>query len=253
MKYPEINNYTNVATLEGEVWKPVKGLEEYYEISNIGRVKRLERTQMNSNQVCSFPVTYPEMIMVATPDSKGYPQVVLRVGGEFVRVARVHRLVAEAFLEPASNDVIAEARLSDVDYVSVNHKDTDTMNPHVDNLEWCSTLYNAQYRADERDYSKTKGEACHANLLTEAQVLEIVELLKEKKLSQDKIAKLYGVKQITISNLWTGRSWAWLTGIPRKERSWNNRVNISARSSMDLEQEPSTLRVVGSNPTGRTI
>lgn len=45
----------------------------------------------------------------------------------------VHRLVAEAFLENAEN------------LISINHKDENGLNNHIDNLEWCTNRYNCIY------------------------------------------------------------------------------------------------------------
>ena len=50
---------------------------------------------------------------------------------------------------------------------------------------------------------------------------DVDEILRLRKIgmSQQDIADIFGVKQITISNICTGRSWAWYTGIKRKERT----------------------------------
>lgn len=217
MKYPELNSLSLVLCLNGEEWRDVVGYEGIYQVSSLGRVKRLQRTQMNRNQVCEFPVTYPEIVMQIHPDSHGYPQAVL--SHPIRRVARVHRLVAEAFLEEPSEALKADCYEAGFDCVLVNHKDTDPMNATLDNLEWCSLAYNNQYRADERSYAGNRGANNYCATLTEDDVTEIITLLQQKVMSQEKIAALYGVKQITISNIWTGRSWAWYTGIERKPRS----------------------------------
>lgn len=45
----------------------------------------------------------------------------------------IHRLVAKHFIDNPYN------------YPEVNHKDEDKTNNHIDNLEWCTHLYNMNY------------------------------------------------------------------------------------------------------------
>lgn len=214
MYYPELNKLSNVLCLEGEVWKDIKDFEGYYQVSNMGRVKRLAISVFRKG----IEFKYKERVFIVHNDSRGYPQVVLNFNKK--RTARVHRLVAEAFLEHPSDELIAECREAGLDYVPVNHLDENPCNASVTNLEWCSLGRNSTYGFSFIKRKLSKGSSSYAAVLNEADVLEIVCLLKDGDLSQEKIADRYGVKQITISNIWTGRSWSHLTGIPWKERSW---------------------------------
>ena len=101
-----------------EVWKSVVGYEGYYEVSNLGRVRRVT----NKNNLL-VPNTLPY----------GYLQVCLSVNA-VRKQHRIHRLVAEAFLPNPNNLPI------------VNHKDWNPSNNRVDNLEWCDVKYNNSYR-----------------------------------------------------------------------------------------------------------
>lgn len=65
-------------------------------------------------------------------DKDGYLIVSMYRNGKRV-VSKVHRLVAETFIPNPDN-------LPDI-----NHKDEDKTNPHKDNLEWCTEMYNNAY------------------------------------------------------------------------------------------------------------
>ena len=104
-----------------EVWKPVKGYEERYQVSNLGNVKSLNYHRENR-----------ESLLTQCKDSYGYLVVLLYKNGKR-KTCAVHRLVAEAFLR------------NECDLPSINHKDENKENNHADNLEYCSVAYNNLY------------------------------------------------------------------------------------------------------------
>lgn len=115
---------------EQEVWKPVVGYEGYYEVSNLGRIKSVERTVIMKNGVLR-PIH--ERIMRPSAQKTGYLNITLSKCGELQRHVRVHRLVAEAFIPNPNN------------LPEVNHKDENKQNNRADNLEWCDRRYNNIY------------------------------------------------------------------------------------------------------------
>lgn len=80
-----------------EEWRPVVSWEGLYEVSSLGRVKRLHRVRSNPSGGTS---TLPERVMVITPGTKGYSKVALTQNGVQKHYS-VHRLVCEAFHGPA--------------------------------------------------------------------------------------------------------------------------------------------------------
>ena len=107
-----------------EIWKPISGYEGIYEISNLGRVKRL--TGRNGAVLKEGHILKPN-------NSRGYLYVGLSTANSGKATTLVHRLVADAFV-PNPNG-----------YHEVNHKDENKMNNCADNLEWCSRAYNMAY------------------------------------------------------------------------------------------------------------
>ena len=101
--------------METEIWKKHPEIEKL-EVSSFGRVRSVK-----GHYYTSFPI------------NSGYLQVGFRMNGKCVH-KYVHRLVAQAFIDNPEN------------LPQVNHLDCDRSNNNVDNLEWCTGLYNSQYR-----------------------------------------------------------------------------------------------------------
>lgn len=104
-----------------EKWVDVKGYEGLYQVSNFGKVKSLKRTRKNHSKL----QIVEEKIKNTRVDPQGYLMLDLYKDNK-AKTTRVHRVVAEAFLPNVD------------DKPTVNHKDGNKANNHVDNLEWAS-------------------------------------------------------------------------------------------------------------------
>lgn len=114
---------------EVEIWKPIEGYENRYEVSNHGRVKSLGRKyDCFGKKKCLLS----EKIMKLHLHNNGYKVVWLRKDKTHVKFF-VQRLVAEAFI-PNPNAVPV-----------VNHIDCDKTNNHIANLEWMTFSENTTY------------------------------------------------------------------------------------------------------------
>lgn len=110
-----------------ELWKDIKDFEGLYQISNMGRIKSLARPCKG------FGYKYAvDRIIKPLRMANGYYEAVLfRNGKRTIRM--LHRVVAEAFIPNPDNLPL------------VNHKDENPQNNAVENLEWCTPKYNANY------------------------------------------------------------------------------------------------------------
>ena len=119
-----------------EIWKDIyffdfikNELVDYrgiYQVSNEGRVKSLKRTDFSGNKL--------KEKIIKPKTTEGYKSVGLCKNGK-VRNFQVHRLVAFMFLENTNKE----------DNIFINHKDENPSNNCVENLEWCTPLYNVTY------------------------------------------------------------------------------------------------------------
>lgn len=144
--------------INNEVWRPVVGYEGLYEVSNYGRVKRLERVIYKSNiKGTTYPATYNEKILSPVKHKLGYLYVNLRTENDGVHFCLIHRLVAIAFIPNPNN------------YSEVNHKDENKTNNNVENLEWCDRRYNMQYGgipdATKNRFSKKVAQIDNGNVV----------------------------------------------------------------------------------------
>lgn len=122
-----------------EEWRDIEGYGGLYQVSNLGRVKSLDRTVTKSNGVL---LSIKGKILKLRPDTNGYVRACLSKDAVEIDYT-VHRLVAMTFLSNPNN------------LPEVNHKDENKKNNSVDNLEWCTSLYNNNYGSHNENHSKT--------------------------------------------------------------------------------------------------
>lgn len=106
-----------------EIWKPIKDYEGLYEVSNLGRIKRIAPARG----------TTAGYIFNPSIDKKGYLRTRLTDNNGKGKTIKVHRVVCTAF-HPNPNN-----------FPQVNHKDTIKKNNYANNLEWCDNDYNKNH------------------------------------------------------------------------------------------------------------
>jgi hypothetical protein len=103
-------------------WKIIKDFEDY-KVSNTGAVFSIKRNKM-----------------LKPYEKKNYLGVYL-YQNNIRKFMTIHRLVALAFIDNPNN------------YPQINHKDENTKNNCVENLEWCSAKYNSNYGNHRKNLS----------------------------------------------------------------------------------------------------
>jgi hypothetical protein len=120
-----------------EIWKDVVGYEGSYQVSNLGRVKSVDRTVTVFRGKDVYPYKIHGRILKPTVQNHGYLGVWLYgnggVSGRNGRVFGIHRIVAEAFCKKKDGDC------------EVNHINEDKTDNRACNLEWCTHQENSAY------------------------------------------------------------------------------------------------------------
>lgn len=152
-----------------EEWRDIKGYEGLYQVSNLGRVRSLDRYTKSRWGTQKLE---KGIIMKLSYDRDGYQIICLRRDAKNSRF-RVHRLVAEAFIDNPYN------------YPLINHKDENKANNCVNNLEWCSHKYNVNYgsciekriKKTRNDPHRSKAIRCIETGIIYPSIMEVQRLL----------------------------------------------------------------------------
>lgn len=173
-----------------EVWRDVKWYEGFYKVSNLGRIKSVERRIKLRG---SYERLYESKIMKCKVSKDGYYTIGLRMRGKR-EWKRIHRLVAEAFIE------------NPLGYEVVNHIDGNKLNNNVDNLEWCTIEYNNNHAKENGLLRALHGEEKTESKLTNSVVISIRKDYKNG-LKQSDICKKYNISATQAHKIVMMKSW----------------------------------------------
>lgn len=120
-----------------ELWKPVKGYEEFYEVSNLGRV----RSKRTNTRIADKT----DRVMKQKVDNHGYFRVNL-YKDKRMKACLINRLVAEAFIPNPGN------------LPQVGHANDDKNNNTVENLYWTDSKENNHHNGKMERFHKLHNE-----------------------------------------------------------------------------------------------
>jgi hypothetical protein len=179
--------------MEQEIWKDIKGFEGYYQVSNLGRVRSLDRivhskglklkwSRLEKGHIVKFGNTRGYVIAPMCVEGKKYAKL-------------VNRLVAIAFL-PNPQDL-----------PEVNHKNGNKLDNSVVNLEWCTHADNMNHASFViKTHIVTRGGQRQLfTKLTDEQREEIVAAYRKGE-NRRVIAKRYNIVPDYVNILNNSRS-----------------------------------------------
>lgn len=177
--------------MQNEVWKDIEGYEGIYQVSNLGRIKSLDRKVRSR-----WGLMKQKGIVLKSRICNGYVLICLSKNGKNKDVS-VHRVIAKSWV-PGRTDAKNE----------VNHIDGDKTNNSVDNLEWCDRRHNIQHSIRIGLRTRQDGAGGYSAILTEKEVKEIRELKKNNPtISQPTLGRMFGISKSEIGYILNRAVW----------------------------------------------
>ena len=177
-----------------EIWMPIEGFEGYFSVSSFGNIRSETRTiphKRHGTSVLKGKIIIPTQ---TKGGSNTYGVVSFSKDGN-QRTFQVHQLVARTFLENPSA------------FPSVNHIDGNGLNNRLDNLEWINPRDNIIHAYSLGLAQGKRGEKNSSAILTDENVRQIRKYIAEKTFTQRKIAEMFIVVPMVISDIKLGKSW----------------------------------------------
>lgn len=136
--------------MDNEIWKPIIGYENKYEISSMGRIRILERIGIRTGKYKSNSVCRKEQFLAVFSTQKGYKRVCLIINCKAKKYF-LHRLIALHFIPNTYNKPY------------INHINGVKDDNRLENLEWCTTKENLDHAFITGLRIPSKGEKHYAS------------------------------------------------------------------------------------------
>lgn len=165
-----------------EIWKDIDGYDGLYEVSNMGRVRKITYLKPSKSNAGKYSVISL---------SKGNKQ----------KGVCLHRLVAQAFIPNPENKP------------EVNHKGCNKDDNRASELEWATRRENVDHAKENKLFTARlqAGEENYVAKLTNENVIKIIEAYKSGMYTQSEIAKTFSITTSNVNKILTGKYWTHLT------------------------------------------
>lgn len=175
-----------------EIWKPISGFEGWYEVSNLGRVRSLDRELSPMATRWGTPTTRTlcGRILSPIPNRDGRKNVGLAMNG-VIKKRRIAPLVCAAFHGPRP------------DGYECCHNDGNPSNDIATNLRWDTVSANQMDRVAHGNSNRGERHGIASLSNFGARVIRRLGGCMSQRL----IGEVFGVSQQTVSEVLTGKTY----------------------------------------------
>lgn len=187
-----------------EIWKKCEGISDFLEVSNLGRVRVVERESKvygrmrNGRMQGEFVQKRPAKMLSPCVARHGYLEIAVMIQGKRTKY-RVHRLVGAAFVDGY------------FDGASIDHLDGNKMNNVPSNLEWVTLSENTK-RQWESGLVNLRGDLSPSAKLTNLQA-HAVACLYDNNFPPSQIGAWFGVSPAAVYKIANGNRVIGETGL----------------------------------------
>jgi hypothetical protein len=211
-----------------ESWKPVVGYEGIYEVSDMGRVRRIVDS--------SYRSAYKAGRILKGSKREGYVRVELSPSKGVRKYHPVHALVATAFIGPCPPGK------------EVNHIDGARDNNCLENLEYLTRLENIEHSWAVLGREAAHGSQHGMSVITEGQVREMKTRMANGEMPAE-LSREYGLNRVNIARIAKGELWAHVVIDPESQskldeqmRLWRYRKHLKQISRGDYRKIESLFK-----------
>jgi len=177
-----------------ETWKIIPETNENYQVSNTGKIKRVESFVTNNTNGGKRKLAEKELSQKTKKN--GYKEVQLYISPQVPKMVYVHRAVASAFIGEIKTGYV------------INHKDGDKSNNNLSNLEIVTYSQNSKHAFDNKLSTNPvyHGSKHGMAKLDEDTVLEIRSVYDKCK-SIKNVSEKYTIPLGTIAKICYRQTW----------------------------------------------
>ena len=173
-----------------EEWKDIKDYEGYYQVSDLGKIRSVDRFVVhskNGNKAFKkgkvFAVGFTNKALIVALSKNGIKKSFL-----------IYRIVAQQFIPNPENKP------------EVNHKDGNRLNNKVSNLEWMTRSENEKHAYDTGLYTSRKGIDHPMSITNESDVIEMRKLYNEG-VSKKQLATDFKMEYSNVCKIIKRKAW----------------------------------------------